>query len=275
MVTEPERSRDADHQRTARVRYQAERGAQSGVVKLVAALEWALPRWGILAVVLGGLALSLALTAGAGEVYDAVTEDDGIAAIDRPVLDWVLTWRTADVGRWATGFTDIGGPVLMPVVATAATLALAWVARSWVPVVTMLIAAGGSLVMTLVSKPLIGRLRPPRVDAVPPFESSGSFPSGHTLNATVIAGLLVYLILLKAHRRVAIWAVTLLGVSFIAAMGLSRVVLGHHWLSDVVAAWLLGLGWLAAVITGHELWRYRRRSASPDRTTTASLGGAA
>jgi undecaprenyl-diphosphatase len=44
------------------------------------------------------------------------------------------------------------------------------------------------------------------------------------------------------------------------AMGLSRVFLGHHWLTDVIFAWLLGAAWLALVITSHRLFLTIRRT---------------
>ena len=43
------------------------------------------------------------------------------------------------------------------------------------------------------------------------------------------------------------------------AMGLSRVFMGHHWLTDVIFAWLLGAAWLALVITSHRLFLTLRR----------------
>jgi membrane-associated phospholipid phosphatase len=125
-------------------------------------------------------------------------------------------------------------------------------------VVVMAVAVAGSLLMTTVGKSVIGRVRPPTVDAVPPFESSPSFPSGHSLNALVVSGVVAYLVCLRLRRRAARVAVVAGAALFAVAMGLSRVYLGHHWLTDVLVAWALGLGWLAAVITAHRLWVARR-----------------
>ena len=207
-------------------------------------------------VVFAGLALgvAVALTRAAAEVYQAVTDHNGISTIDQPVLDAAVGQRTPRLDEAVTWFTDIGGPVGMPllVAVVVGLLALRW--RTWLPVVVTVVAAAGSLLMTIATKGLAARARPPVALAVPPYESSPSFPSGHTLNATVLTAVVVYLLLLRStatwHRVLAVLA----GLVFVVAMGLSRVFLGHHWLTDVVAGWALGLAWALAVITAHRLF---------------------
>ena len=115
---------------------------------------------------------------------------------------------------------------------------------------------------------------PPLALAVPPFETSPSFPSGHTLNATVVLGVAAYLVMLgRRHLRSRLLVGSLV-VVFVLAMGLSRVWLGHHWLTDVIAGWLVGLAWLGTVVTGHRVKvtldrAEREGQTTPDLATTA------
>ena len=238
--------------------------------RVVGLTRWSAAHVVLVVTALVGGAVAVALTAAAAEVYDAVTEADGIAGLDQPVLDQALAWRSPGLDHAVTLYTDVGGPIGMPVVATVLTLLMVWRWRSRTPLVLMLIAAAGSLAMTTTGKSLIGRARPPLSDAVPPYETSPSFPSGHTLNATVITAVLVYLVLRRLDSAWARVTTVVVGAAFVVSMGLSRVFLGHHWLTDVVAGWALGLGWAAAVITAHRLFLTVRRSAEPDHVEPAA-----
>jgi undecaprenyl-diphosphatase len=226
----------------------------------------------VVTVVVGGLVV-LALDLFAAEVYDAVTEGEGLQTLDRPVLDAAVRLRTPARDTAVTAFTDLGGALWMTVIVVVITSLLAARRRSWTPVVLMAVAATGSVLMTVAGKDLVGRARPPATLAVPPLETSPAFPSGHTLNATVLVGMAAYLVLLGARR---VWVRVLVVVAaagFVVAMGLSRVYLGHHWLTDVVAGWLLGLGWLATVVTGHRVQITLRRPV-PDATADQPVSAA-
>jgi membrane-associated phospholipid phosphatase len=201
-----------------------------------------------------GLGVAVLATWIASEVYDAVREADDVAVLDRPVLDWALTLRSPTADTLVTWWTDIAGTIGMPIVALGFLVGFTIQRRAWTPLVLLVAASGGSLLMTIAGKDLIGRARPPLSDAVPPYETSPSFPSGHTLNSTVIVGTIVYLLLLRQSRVVTrVWTIVV-GTLFVLSVGASRVFLGHHWLTDVLAAWALGLAWLALVITAHRLY---------------------
>jgi undecaprenyl-diphosphatase len=250
-------SRDLTHWRTP-----AGRRLAGWVARHAAGLtRWSAAHLVLVVTALVGGALAVALTAVAAQVYDAVSEADGIAGLDQPVLDRAIAWRSPGLDHAVTLYTDIGGPIGMPVLATVLTLLMVWRWRSRTPLVLVLIAAAGSLAMTTTGKAVIGRVRPPVSEAVPPYETSASFPSGHTLNATVITAVLVYLLLRRLDSAPARACAVVVGTVFVLTMGLSRVFLGHHWLTDVVAAWALGLGWAAAVITAHRLFLTVRRAA--------------
>lgn len=207
-----------------------------------------------------GVLLLGASQAIAAQVYDNVLDHNGVAGWDRPVLDRMVSWRSPGADAAVTHFTDIGGKVGGPILGVVLTALLCLLWRRRTPAVLMGIAMTGSLLVTVLGKEATARLRPPTQLAVPPFESSPSFPSGHTLNMTVMMGIAAYVLLVWLHRTWARVATVLLTAAMTITMGLSRVYLGHHWLTDVIAAWFLGIGWVVAVVTVHRLTITVRRT---------------
>lgn len=212
----------------------------------------------VLTILVGGVIIvSLALLG--AEVYDDVVDSAGLANLDKPALALSETLRSPGLDAFVTGFTNIGGGVGMPILASILTAWLTFLSRNLRPLLLIGGAAGVSIMATTFGKKLVGRTRPDHADAVPPYEDSPSFPSGHTLNTTVVISLVVYLVCLQFQvMLVRVTAITA-GTLFIIAMGLSRVFLGHHWLTDVMAGWLLGLTWVGVVILAHRLFHLVRR----------------
>jgi membrane-associated phospholipid phosphatase len=216
-----------------------------------------------------GLIATAVLTRIAAEVYDEVTDADGVAGLDRTVLGWMVDHRTPGLNTWITRFTDLGGTTWLPVLGTIAAVAIALWWRSLTPMIMLLVSGLGGVLLVRVGKAAVGRTRPPLADAVPPFESSFAFPSGHSLNTMVIAMVVAYLLVLK-QRRLPVRVLTVAGAAvFAVAMGASRVYLGHHWLTDVLCGQVLGLAWVVMVITGHRLLVNVRTRSGPSPTPAA------
>jgi undecaprenyl-diphosphatase len=125
--------------------------------------------------------------------------------------------------------------------------------RRWRLAIYLLVTGAGALTLDPVIKALVGRLRP--VVAHPVAYGNGySFPSGHALGSIVCYGAL-FLVFLPATRGT--WRRVFIAVivTLIAAIGLSRLLLGVHYLSDVLGAWALGITWLGVTAFAFELSR--------------------
>lgn len=104
------------------------------------------------------------------------------------------------------------------------------------------IALAGSALLNLGTKQLFARARPSLWESISP-ESSFSFPSGHAMGSMTLA---MVLILLAWRTRWRLW-VALPMVGFVALVGLSRVYLGVHYPSDILAGWAAACAWTALV----------------------------
>ena len=134
----------------------------------------------------------------------------------------------------------------------AAAVVLA-IRRRWRLAVYLLVAGAGELVLDPVLKALVGRLRP--VVAHPIAYGNGdSFPSGHALGSIVCYGAL-FLVFLPAARGTWRRVFTAVIVTLIAAIGISRLLLGVHYISDVLGGWALGITWLGITAFAFELSR--------------------
>lgn len=220
--------------------------------------KWVVPYAALWATMLIGGVVVLVLALLSAEVYDNVVDEAGLANLDKPTLGMMEQLRSPGLDAFVTGFTNIGGGIGMPILASILTAWLIWASRTWRPLILIGGAAAVSVTATSVGKKLIGRTRPDHADAVPPYETSPSFPSGHTLNTTVVIGLVVYLACLQIKRTLARVGVIAAGTVFIFAMGMSRVYLGHHWMTDVIIGWVLGLAWVGIVILAHRLFHVLR-----------------
>lgn len=210
-----------------------------------------------------GIGVAFLMSFLVARVYDAITDRDGVAALDVPLLHAAIGLRSPFVNGVAAHVAVLFGPIGMPIMAVGAILVLSLRRRSVTPLILIAAAGIGSLLMTIAGKDIIGRHRPQLRYAIPPFEYSPSFPSGHTLNATVIAGVVGYLIWLRRRTIAAKVASIAVPVVIAVVVGLTRILLGAHWFTDVLAGWLLGAAWLALVVTAHRLYLTARRHGAP------------
>ena len=121
----------------------------------------------------------------------------------------------------------------------------AWRTAAWVAVAFVLISP-----LTTLCKNFFGRLRPQFAEGGAQ-NASLSFPSGHSSGIATLVGvglLLAWPSLSAAHRRIAL----IVGAAAVVLVGLTRMWLGPHYLTDVLAGWALGIGWtlLTALVFG-------------------------
>lgn len=145
---------------------------------------------------------------------------------------------------------------------TLAAIILALV-RRWRYFFALLASVVGSEIFVWLLAHLIHRSRPPLVNALAP-EMTYSFPSGHGFVAFSFYGLIAYFIVRTTNKKLVKILAVLGGVAIVAVIGFSRIYLGAHWPSDVLASYASGVAWLAAIITALEIrHKFKPKTTEP------------
>lgn len=220
-----------------------------------------------------GLTISLAV-AGALLVYVMellveVVLGTKVVAIDRRSLNLIATVRTPELDRvmYAASYLGAGRTI---VILLAAAVLVALLARRWLAALLFLLAPAAAELFMALLKLLVHRPRPPLEDAR--IVTGGfSFPSGHATLAATFYGTLAFLLIRRVRAE---WLKALIGIIaalVVLAVGVSRVYLGVHYPTDVLAGWALGVFWLVVVVLVDALAARREATHSSAAAVGAAL----
>jgi membrane-associated phospholipid phosphatase len=171
----------------------------------------------------------------------------GALPLDRALHRFALDHRAHFVGAAKVATTMGTAPVVVPVLLLAGLVAARRTGRWVMVLIGPLLLLIGQAVRGGASV-VIDRPRPPRADWIQ-FAAGHSFPSGHSTTAALSYALVLLLVVrgIRSGAARAVLACVLIAVA--ALVGVSRVVLGMHWPTDVLGAWSLALA-LAALSAG-------------------------
>ena len=181
---------------------------------------------------------------------------DPLASLDSGVSERVARDLPTWVEWLARPFSWIGGWIGLTALGIVAVVLLVR-ERAWLDLAFFLTAFLGCQLAVALLKQGFDRTRPAAGSAVP-LPDSASFPSGHAASGAASLGAVTILVterLSSRRARTRIWIVAVvLGV----AIGLSRIALNVHYVTDVLAGWCFGLAWLAACLLVRDVIRVRR-----------------
>ena len=207
------------------------------------------------------LTLGVLLLIGATWLFGGVAEDvvteDPLTKIDAQITRWFRAHATPNVTRYMLIFTHLHGTIGITLLSLALALYFLWrKERYWL--LTLFIAVPVGMFLNVVLKQVFLRDRPSFADPILSL-TSYSFPSGHVASATLFYGVLAAFLVSSlptwSWRALAAIVACLL----VVLVGVTRIYLGVHYFSDVVAAAAWSTAWLILCLFAMDALRRRRQ----------------
>jgi membrane-associated phospholipid phosphatase len=164
-------------------------------------------------------------------------QNEGGFPWDVPILEAIHSTANPQLDILAVLLTKLGSAwTVLPVLSAIALLLFR--KRRWRTVAYLLIVSLGNVIINRTAKEFIHRIRPQLwVSKAPEFDYA--FPSGHAMTSMTLVAILVILSWHRPQR----WLVVSFGIFYLFTIGWTRLYLGVHFPSDIVAGWMVALAW--------------------------------
>jgi membrane-associated phospholipid phosphatase len=207
------------------------------------------------------LTLGALLLLGASWLFGGIAEDvltgDPLTLVDLQVAQWFHAHTTAPITRAMLVVTHLHDPNSMLAAVLLLALGLAW-RRDWYWLIAVGLSVPLGMGLNVLMKYAFQRARP-SFDEPLLLLTTYSFPSGHVAGATLFYGVLAALLVTRVVKWRWRLLIVLTALFMVVLVALTRVYLGVHYLSDVLAAFAEAVAWLALCLTGlHTYWQHAR-----------------
>ena len=242
-------------------------GCLSRLLRGLRSLSLTATQWVAVAAGVGVLAVSGAVLA---VTTEDVTQHNGLAASDASHLRFFTDHRTDRIVRAARLITEAGAAPILALLAAVAAVVLWWRGARVIVAIAPAVSLGMAGLAAAMAKQIVGRARPGAGLRLV-TETESSFPSGHATDSTAFYVALALVVAVFVLRRpLARGMAVAASVVVSAAIGLTRLVLGVHWPTDVLAGWALGS--TAALLVVLSVYALTRRTPiAPDASRPALL----
>ncbi len=226
--------------------------------------RFAVHQWYGLGLTVGGILFFAAISLFAF-VTEESTSEEALHAFDEQIYNWLIASTNAPIISFLRAVTHMGDMITMIVLSLVTGAALLLLKRKWQFLALFMTVGVGSGIMWAL-KGIFRRARP--LDQL--SSSMGhSFPSGHSFVAVAFYGFLIYLTWRLTRRDAVRIGITILLTLLIVIIGLSRIVLRVHWVSDVAGGFTFGLAWLVcSLIITRAIRSYRSPGETRDEEET-------
>lgn len=253
------------HLPPTRLRAWWRRGLERAEATTIAFLRWVLPHARSLYSAIGlflllGLGLTILALWAFAELAESVLEGETLW-LDHHILLWINRHATPRLDQIALEVTALGSLVVIATIVLVAS-ALLWFTGHRTATLLLWVAVAGGALLNLTLKLAFGRPRPRIVEWRVHFVASSSFPSGHAMMSMIVYATLAYLIISLAPpprvRRITVAAAVLI----ITLVGASRLYLGIHYPTDILAGYAVGFAWATLCAFSLRLLDHRRSRAA-------------